>query len=192
MVRIFISIILIFGTIVVGIFYLGPAWHTFQTIRSTTQNLADISTELDDLIQNRDTLIETINEISKNDLDRLQRALPQGINGAQFLVILEAAIVRFGLQINGIDIATAPVGTVGTSGTRAQPKPINTPAAKAPTTIGELPFSITVTGSYESIKNFIATLEQMVPFIDVTEISFNSPSRPDTFTVLIKAKTYYQ
>src|SRR3990167_343839 len=146
MIRIFISILLIFGTVILGIFYLGPAWQSFQNLRSATRDLTEISAELDDLIANRDTLIATINQISKNDLARLQQTLPQGISGATFLVSLEAVILRHGLQFNSIDIATAPTAAQSTAGVRAQPKPGTTQApVRAQGTIGELPFNITVT-----------------------------------------------
>lgn len=187
--RLLITIILIFGTVVVGLFYLAPEWQDFRSIRKDAEDLAFINEEFSALIQNRDGLIDLVNSVSKDDLRRIDRALPQGLQAAEFLVTLESLATKHGLAMRRVDIASAAAQTRPSTG---QPRPGGAPAALPGGSINEFPVGIVVSGGYESFKGFLFDLEKNLRLIDVQDVTFTSPEKSSAFEIVIKAKTYYQ
>ena len=197
MARTLIIILLLFGTGAGGIFYLRPAWQEFNAARQETNYLASVSGELDDLLKSRDTLLAAVNSISKEDLGKIDLALPQGQHAAEFLVMLERTTLRNGLLLKQIDLSGTFQKGASSSGSevsKSQPKPSSVQTTvESEKPFKELPITMTVSGSYESFKTFLRELEQHVRLIEVESISFNAP--PESSQVIefnIKLKTFYQ
>lgn len=188
--RLLITIILLFGAVVVGSFYLLPEWRSFRELREAAQELREISAELDLLTENRDELLSRINSISKDDLRRIDQALPTGPQSAEFLVLLEKLSSKNNLALRRVDlISEAALG----SSPGGQPRPGGAPGKSVKTGgIAEFPVGISLGGSYEAFKGFLNDLEQNLRTVDVTDISFTSPEKVNAFDFAVKAKTYYQ
>lgn len=187
--KLFLIIFLLFGAGVVGLFYLGPEWQKFQTLRQENRQLQQTSGELDGLTERRNTLIEEINAISKEQRNTIVQALPEGAAAADFLVNLEAMTKKRGLALKRVDLAS----TVEVKGGVGQPKAggIAT-ATQTKGAILEFPVSLNVAGSYESFKEFLQDLEKNLRLIGVQEISFIAPSRGGTVDFTMRLKTYHQ
>lgn len=181
---------LLAGTLVVGLFYLGPAWSDFRALRTGNQELSDISEELDNLIQNRDALINSINTISKDDLARLDRALPQGPHASEFLVSLENLAKQYGIVLKRVDLASFVEAKLKAGG---QPRPGGTTLTSPPRGgITAFPATINIIGTYPAFKSFLGALEQNLRIIDIQDISFSTAAKADVFDFTLSAKTYYQ
>lgn len=201
----FIAIIFLVGSIAVGVLYVWPQWTHYHGLRQEIDDLVAISGEFDDLIKNRDALLSAINSVSRENLARLEQALPVGAHASEFLVSLESYTTGNGVSLKRVDLAS-PVeerrpagqekpqgGQTGQNPVPSQPKPVA--ASSAPRTekqIAELPFTIQVSGSYDAFKKFLGALEHNVRLIDIQEISFSSGARADILDFTLKAKTYYQ
>lgn len=190
--RIFVSILLLFGAAIIGLAYLAPEWREFREIRKEVQNLTNTSAELDNILQNRDALVKTINAISQNDLARIDKTLPQGPRTSDFMVTLERMAAERGVILRRVDLASFSQPQTPESG---QPRP---GGAIGGETLAEfhrvkgLPVSFTVQGSYESFRNFLEDLEKHIRLIDLEEISFSSPGSTSRIDFSLKARTYYQ
>lgn len=188
--RLFITIILLFGTGVTGLFYLGPEWQTFRSIQKEINSLSRISSELDEIAEERDTLIELINTISAEELARINKSLPQGAHAADFLVFLERLSAEHGIVLKSVDLASFTEEKRDISG---QPTPGGAILTPAPSQkIKEFPVTIQVSGTYESFKTFLENLEKNLRLIDVDSFSFTSQGDAKIIDFSIKAKTYYQ
>lgn len=185
MARLFITTILILASAVIGVFYLRPQWQQFQTLQEESENLRNIATELDDLIQNRDALIKAINTVSRQDLQKIDQALPQGPRSAEFLVLLETLAKRNNTVLRQVDLIGSGEAQSG------QPRPGGSLTAPSIGTIKEFPVSINVGGSYDAFKSFLGDLERSLRIIDINSLSFSASSR-DLFEFSLKGKTYYQ
>lgn len=184
-----ITIILLFGTTIVGFFYLLPQWRNFQALREDSTALAGISEEFDALIQNRDALLNLINSVSSDNLQRIDQALPVGIRAADFLVSLESMAGKNNVVLRRVDLASSAEA----SPRGGQPRPAGaTVSAQKSGVINEFPVGISISGSYESFKGFLSYLEKNLRLIDVRDIAFTPPDKPSAFDIVIKAKTYYQ
>lgn len=184
--KLFITLVLILGGTIVGVFYLRPQWQEFKTLGEEAENLRDLSAELDELIQNRDSLIQTLNSVSGEDLKRVDLALPQGARSAEFLTMLEILAKKNNILLRQVDLIEEPPSATG-----GQPRPggaVNLPRTGA---YRELPITLSVTGSYESFKSFLRDLESSLRIIDVLGVSFSGSGR-NQFDFTVKGKTYYQ
>ena len=201
--RIFITLILLFGIFILVFFYLLPAWGSFNDLQQGNQDLQKFSEEFDELIQNRDNLIKTINTLSKDDLNSLDEALPQGAKAAEFLVALDNLAKKNNISIKRVDVPNIEVkggNQTKTSGdstsNKGIPRPGVTTITQAPQklgSVGELPLSLGVSGVYESFKQFLWELEKNLRVVNVSELSFNAPAdsnKPIDFS--LKLTTYYQ
>lgn len=209
--RTLLAIIFFIAALGAGVFYAWPQWNQFLDVSREVGDLTAVSQQYDDLVKNRDALLSSLNAISKDNMDRVDSALPLGARASEFLVALESYTVGAGVTLKRVDLvspsaekkqsAEHPSSARGVQGaqipspSQPQPKPSGAGggAQKPKQEVSELPFGIEVAGSYEGIKKFLAALEHNIRLIDVSEISFNAPAKAgEPFSVSLKAKTYYQ
>lgn len=198
--RIFISIIFLAGALLLGIFFVRPQWERLQSLKNEVLELEEIGAEFDNLIESRDTLLGLINSISKDNLARVDRMLPQGPYASNFLVSLEALTLQNGMALRRIDLVSPQAERSEQAQAQAQ-KGASAPGAPRPTAGGvprvakeieELPFNLQVSGSYAGFKKFLAGLERNLRLIDAEDISFSASGKDASLDFTVKAKTYYQ
>ena len=212
--RTILAFIFLIAAFVLGVFYVSPQWTQLSDADRRISDLSAVSQQYDEVIKNRDALLASINSISKDNLDRVDGALPLGAHAADFLVAMESYTIGNAVVLKRIDLVspssgdksenktkTASFATPGSGApvpspaTRAQPSPSagNKAAPKEENAVSELPFSVEVLGSYGALKKFLSALELNIRLIDISEISFNAPTKADDpVSFALKAKTYYQ
>lgn len=211
--KIVTAFVFFFAALALGFFYTLPAWQKFQSLGGDIGQLEQASAEFDRLIANRDNLLNLINGITKDNLDRLNQMFPQGAHASDFLVAIEALTSQNAIALRRIDLVSPSSGGQGSGKSAAsvsQPRPTATAGmaggagASAGSAAGakkqdkanaaqELPFSIQVAGSYDNFKRFLASTERDLRLIDVDEVSFStSGKRDEPIEFTLKAKTYYQ
>jgi len=191
--RAFITLILLIGTVILGWFYLRPEWKYFQELRSSNERLEQLSAEFDELIKNRDTLVDLINSVSKNDLDRIDKALPKGSQAGEILVMLENLVGKNDLSLQSIGLSA---GAEQFSKTAVGPKLGSvSPLAPQiqPESIKDFPVDLSVAGSYESLKKFLAEIESNLRVTDAASLSFGGMNKPEEkVNFSLRVKMYYQ
>lgn len=206
--RIITALIFLLAAFTLGFFYTLPQWERLQALGDEIRALAQVSAEFDQLIANRDSLLERINSITKENLDRLDSMFPQGPHTSDLLVVLEALTVENSVALGRVDLASTDTSsqasgqTTGRSG--AQPRP-TAPASASPTAgqtpkqqapgngVQELAFIIQIAGSYDNFKKLLVSMEKNLRLMDVQDIVFNASGKADeALGITLKAKTYYQ
>lgn len=206
--RIITALIFLLAAVALGFFYTLPEWQRFQALGRDSADLAQVSSEFDKLIANRDSLLDQINSITKDNLDRLDSVFPQGPHTSELLVALEALTVENNMALGRVDLVSPDTSTPSAapaSRPASQPRPAAPAAAGA--TAGqtqrqatgevagaqELPFSIQVAGTYLNFKKFLASVEKNLRLINVDGVSFGASGKGDeALGITVKAKTYYQ
>lgn len=191
--RAFITLILLLGAILIGVFYLRPEWKRFQELRVSTERLQQLSSEFDELIKNRDAFVDLINTVSKTDLDNIDKALPKGSQAGEVLVTLENLVGRHGiiLQSIGLTAGREPATKISSSPSIGSASVVST--AVPASAIKEFPVDLNLTGSYDSIKNFLSEIEKNLRITDVTSLSFGSmKDASEKIGFSLRVKMYYQ
>lgn len=206
MLRYGISSLLLIGALLIGIFYLKPAWDQFQQIRTETEHVRLLSAEFDDLIQNRDALIAKLRLVSKDDLTKLEALIPQGPQPLDYLIALQQTAQASGV---GIAFTKADINPPASSSGAAQksttasrsPQMLNPSEQPTPqtTAIKDLPVGIDITGSYETLKTFVGRIERFGRLTDISTLNFsgqsggaNQTSSGNAFTFSMSLITHYQ
>lgn len=194
--RTFIIFILLLGTVLIGFFYLEPQWQRFQSLRNDNADLQQLNSEVDALVSNLNTLGTTITNIPKENLQLLADALPQGAQGAEFLVVLERIATKNGLALKqtNIESDSSSATQASAAAQSGQPRPSGVVAQSA--LVGNtkaLTINFHLNGSYDGFKSFLKDLEQLVRITNINELSFSAPQRVgDTVDINMKITTYYQ
>ena len=189
--RSILLILLLLGAALIGFLYLRPTWEEFQALRKTNADLENLSAELDGLISNRDIMLQKINSVSKENLERIEKTLPKTAQITDFLTFLEELAGKYSLELRAsYESASEARGKILSN----QPLPaaaISLPGGAD--AIQELAGSINISGSYETLRSFLADLERNLRITDINSIAFGSP--PETkqqFQFSLNLKSYYK
>ncbi|MBI2053430.1 MAG: type 4a pilus biogenesis protein PilO [Candidatus Sungbacteria bacterium] len=205
MVRLITASVFLLAALGIGFFYTLPEWRRFQGLGTEITQLEAAGAELDSLVANRDNLLNLINGITKEDLDRVDQILPQGARASDFLVAMEALTGVAGMELQRIDLvspqktsatvpgnpqASLPRAAVGGQDGAAvleggREKEGDIPGVRT------LPFTVEVSGSYENFKKFLTALEKNLRLIDIEQIQFTASGESGAVDFTLKAKTYY-
>lgn len=202
--RLIIASVFFLAALGIGFFYAMPEWERFQSLGAEIAQLSAASEDLDSLIADRDNLLNLINGITKEDLDRVDQVLPQGARASDFLVAVESLTAANGMGLKRIDLVSPQKASAVSEGNpqAALPRPsveAESGAALAAAREGTgdvpgvraLPFTVEVSGDYTSFKKFLAALEKNLRLIDIEQISFTAKEKDDTIEFTLRAKTYY-
>ncbi len=181
-----------------GFLYLMPEWERFQKLKTENENLQDVNAELDTLIDKKKDLLAVVEGLSSADRARIERALPVGINAADFFVRIEELSLRSGVTLKSIDAggttgdAKQPQRAAGAAGV-PRPSAGDAPPPRASTAkqINEFPIGLVAEGTYEALNAFVSGLERNVRLIDIEGINFSSAIK-SALPLTFKIKTYYQ
>lgn len=195
MFRIIVPALFFLGSVIIGVFFLTPAWEKFQNIRAETLSLEEISAEFDRLTAKREELAGFINNISKEDLDRLEQIVPRGAQGLEYLVFLEHLAESHKLSLRRLDLTTTIRGASKT----ASAHPATSPSSISPASLGagvqktiaDLPVQISATGAYGSLVQFLRALESHARITDVQDISL-TPFEEEGLNIIMRLMTHYQ
>ena len=188
MLKLFVPLGLIFISVVIGMLFLIPGWQHFLAVEADTRHLEDINTELDTLTSKRDSLIEQINGISRENFERINQMIPTGAHGPEFLVYLEQLALAHGLAIKKLDLGSSIV-------TKEKIPDISTAVFTVPTIEEPVPYKMLtvnmgVSGSYDALKDFLRDLESSMRITNVTSLGLTNEKNVFSFSLVLQ--TYYQ
>lgn len=134
------------------------------------------------LVSNNDLSSVKTNTDDQNTKSVLD-ALPSQFDATAFATSLQQAILnRSGVSIQGINVPSDD-GTTGSTGTAVATN-------QTDPTPQEMKFDITVSGSYDQIRNMMLDLERTIRPIKVTAITLTGNDA--SMTATISGVTYYQ
>jgi len=171
----------LFVVIAGGIFFgfIDPTFSRLKDIRAEEVQFDQALTRSKELQQVRDQLLSRYNTFSANDLDRLEKMLPDNIDNVRLVLDFDAIASRYGMRLRNIALEKtsdirASQGRVGAGDSAYQ----------------SVVLSFSVTGGYDSFRSFLEDLEQSLRLVDVSSISFGaSPSGLYDYSVSIN--TYW-
>lgn len=195
MVKLFLAILLLFGAVVLGIFFVWPEWTRRQNLLTDNNDLTRLSEEFDRFKSSRDDLNRQIEKITKEKRDRLEKAIPRGVHAPEFLILMENLTNANGILLSSINISSEDKGQKNPPSSAPKTASNTEPSSstKVEGIINEYPVNIAITAQYESLKRFMKDLEQSLRLVDVSDVSFGGmEKKTDSTSISIKLKTYYQ
>lgn len=174
-----ISILLILAAIALFAFFTNPRFAEVQTLADEVAQFDDALERSKELISLRDALLSRYNSIPTQDINRIGTMLPDSIDTVRLIIDIDALAARYGMSLANISIGSADEpavrGGIGPTGSA----------------FGKLTLSFTVASTYDRFHAFLGDLERSLRILDITSISFGSPTAAGVTPYNISLTTYW-
>lgn len=160
-------------------FYIDPTYASIKEVRAHEATLDQALDRALDLQQTRDQLLSRYNTFAQADVDHLTKLLPDHVDNVRLTLDMDGIASRYGMRVRNVSIEK-PGQNSNLSGT------IGPDEAQ----YESLVLSFTVSGTYDTFRQFLSDLERSLRLVDVVGVHFTSTdSSVYDFTVSIK--TYW-
>jgi Tfp pilus assembly protein PilO len=176
-------ILLIIVGILVFWFFVQPKQSELAALKGTLSTLNKQSEQLASNRKKLEALIEDLNN-SKDDITRLDEALPLDARVTKVHILLETLIARSGLTSSSLSIS--PQGEQIVAGdTEVLENPY-----KAPRKLQKVDISMAVTGDFDQFMVFLRSLERSARIMDIASIDMQA-SGDNQLDFNLNLTTYY-
>jgi len=164
----FIILLLIFFLVV-------PEYNTFKQLQTELgEKTAEFNAEFDYYAAITKTYFDL--KSRQDDVKKIDDALPQNSDFGENIYFLQETARASGLTVKDLFLSKSSLSNAGTNITG---------------NVKDIVFSIDVLGDYTSLDNFIISLEKSSRIFEITNISFDSASKPPySFSLQIKTHSY--
>lgn len=170
----FIILGIAFGVFLVGI---KPLYEEVKGLRRDAASSDEAQEKAQDLIARRQTLINTKEKFSPEDLTKLQKMLPGNPDNIRLARDLDALAQRFSMTIRRVQAQIPDESQASTIG----------PADQG---YGFADISFSLTGSYPSFVLFMQAVERNLRLLDTRQVTFTSGDK-DIYEYQVVLRTYW-
>ena len=163
-----------------------PTYGDIKVLKLEKQEYSDAVKKFDELIRKRDEIISRKNSFSGDDLNKLERILPDNVNNIGLIIEIQDIANRYAFPLEDVrfDVSEKKKQTGGTPASPQQ-------ALSSQKPFETFNFEFSVTGNYQNFLKFIADLESSSRLIDITSIDFAAREGSSSFKYSVKAQTYW-
>lgn len=170
---------IIFVITAIGLFfgYIDPGYNQIEALRAEEERYDEALDKSRELQRVRDQLLAKYNSLSSEDLERLQKLLPDNVDNVRLILDLDSIASKYDMRVRNVAISRGIGQTSGTIG---------------PNTGSHNSFLLTfaVTATYENFLLFIQDLETSLRLVDVADVSFEASDTPE-LDFKISIRTYW-
>ncbi|MBI5470044.1 type 4a pilus biogenesis protein PilO [Candidatus Kaiserbacteria bacterium] len=166
-------------------FYTKP---TYDSVQGTQEEIASYNAALDkatELQQLKQQLLARYNAFSPENIDRLQKLLPDHVDNVALILDFDSVAARYGLSLENVDVSTpasgaANQGVVGGGGTRYD----------------SLTMKFSTAGTYNNFKDFLHGIEASLRVVDLVSLSLTeqnavTPTGEPVYRYDVILRTYW-
>lgn len=168
-----ISFALVFG-------FVRPGVASIHSLVNEKKSYDDTLTKSKELRDIRTKLTDIYNTFPVENIDRLNKMVPNNIDNVQLVMDLNSIASKHGMIIRNVVVNTGPETD------EVKKKLIGSSSKK----YGSVTLNFSVTASYESFKAFLKDLRDSLRLVDVVDISFSS-EEIDLYKFDLAVKTYW-
>ncbi len=191
MTRFIMPIIFIAIAVTGFLMFTKPIYEDITVLRADASSYDEALSNSKALENERDKLTSKYNAISKEDLDKLQKLLPDNIDNIRLILEIGKIASPYAMVLR--DVKYNATESQSSAGMVAQAGGAQTPTQKD-YKILDMEFS--VTGTYSNFINFTKDLESNLRIVDISSVVFSSDgdakSNPSgAYKYNFKIKTYW-
>lgn len=149
----------------VALFYTftRPMYSGAKELALTASEHKNVLRNISDIIATRDRLLGNYNSISKAEIERLSKALPQNVDTVRLALDLDNIAAKYGISITSVSLD---------SDSEQDNNQIVLPGSK--NAYEKALVSVTFVSNYENFRSFLADLEKSLRIMDVRSVSFTT------------------
>jgi Tfp pilus assembly protein PilO len=167
----FIPFILIAICIATYYMYISPLYSQVQALSSKKAEYVSALQKAREVNQKKEELLTAYNAISPEDLDRLNKIIPDHISNVEIANSLNSLASSHGMTIKALQILT-PKSNSSEEGSKMPYKTWN--------------ISFSVTGKYDQFIGFLKDIESNIDLTDVVSLTIRAPKANPT-TMMAKS-----
>ncbi len=169
--------------IAAGLFfvYTDPTYQRIKATRAQEMEYDQALTKSKELLALRNSLIAKRNTFSADDVQKVERVLPDNVDNIRLILDTETIAQRYNLHVQNIGIKSPQAGRSDRS---------QLAVGETDDPVGSVQFSFAVSAKYEDFVRFLKDLERSVRIVDIESISF-SIGLGDLADYSVSIKTYW-
>jgi Tfp pilus assembly protein PilO len=173
-----ISIILIIISVAAYFTIINPEYKNIGVLQGEKEEFNVALDRARELQKIRDELNDKFNAFTRNELDKLEKILPDNVDNVRLILDLDGIASKYDMTIKNVSLVENQVAISG---------------VQESSEIGEISLSFSVGSPYGEFKRFIRDLEQSLRIVDIQKLSFNSDSDggEGSMNYNITIKTYW-
>jgi Tfp pilus assembly protein PilO len=187
-----LPLILIIVAIAALFMFTVPMYNDIKLLSAEGRSYNEALGNSKALENERDKLTAKYNAFNKEDIDRLEKMLPENVDNIRLILEIEQLATPYGMalrnvQYNKAETSNSPQGGIAGPGIRPQRRE----------EYGTFDLEFTTSGSYTNFMSFIRDLENNLRLVDVYSVAFSSNIAPsqktaaDVYEYNVKIRTYW-
>lgn len=190
--KIVLPVIFILASIAGFFLYINPQYAIVKENRAQLAKINDAVKKADQLKAIRDKLMLERDKITPEDMDRISKMIPDGVENIGLIIEMNNIAHDMGLEL-----LNPSIGNVST----ASNAPSNGGSAVGSTGLdigpdskkfGQLSMSFTVNTTYEKFIAYAKELERSLRLVDITDVKFGQPdAKTGKMNFSITIQTYW-
>ena len=158
--------------------YIDPTYADVRTLRAEEGAYNEALNRSRELLNVRDQLVSRLNAFPQLSLERLEKLIPDHVDNVRLILDLDATAVKYGMRVRNVTIVSDPTRVErGALGTGDQP-------------FESVILSFTVSGTYDTFRQFLSDLERSLRLTDVVGLSFTT-NEVGIYNYTVSIKTYW-
>jgi Tfp pilus assembly protein PilO len=163
-------------------FYVNPVYKDIQVLQEESKQFDEALDKSKKLQKIRDELLLKYNSLSSDDLDRLEKLLPDNVDNVRLVLDLDGIASAHGLSVRDVAISS-------TSEEESEEVTIVGPDSDL---FNSIQLSFSVTSTYDDFLLFLRDLEESLRIVDIKELSFEAPNEESSFSEYdVSLETYW-
>ena len=176
---------ILFVIVSVALFFTvtDPIYKQVKDLKIKYAQYQDVLDKSAELLRQRKTLQDKYDSFSKEDINRLNKLLPDTVDNVRLIIDMDEIAKRYGLTIKNVRLDDTKADKTGAKDS------INT-ITGGEAKYGMIPMGFSVTADYNSFLSFLEDLESSLRIVDVTNIGLK-PGANNIYSFDVSLKTYW-
>ncbi|PIT91031.1 hypothetical protein COU17_02555 [Candidatus Kaiserbacteria bacterium CG10_big_fil_rev_8_21_14_0_10_49_17] len=184
MIKVLTPILLVIATVGIFLGYINPAYAEIQALRADEEQFNQALERARELQSVRDALLSRYNTFAKDDIDRLEKLLPDHIDNVRLILDIDGIASKYNMRTRNVTIS---------QGNNSRSSSQNETAVVSVDTnpYGSVVIEFSVAATYEDFLRFLHDLESSLRVVDLVGLSFQSDVSGDLYEFAVSLKTYW-
>ncbi len=173
--------------------FTNPTYKEIAGYKAQAAAYNEALTNAKELQQVRDQLSDKYNTLPKEDIDRLEKLLPNNVDNIRLIIEIERIASTYGMVIKNVkyDVSTTAAASAAPAVEGAEMQVLDQNRD-----FGTFSLSFSTEGKYDHFLTFLSDLERSLRIVDVKSIAFtsadtNKSGDPTSYKYDIEINTYW-
>lgn len=177
MIRLLIPFVLVI--VALGLFfgYIDPTYQEIKTLRAEEKTYDEALDQSRELQKIRDVLLSRYNTFSQQDLDRLEKLLPDHVDNVRLILDIDSIASNYNMRTRNVTVSGADSEDPNTIGANQG-------------VVDSVVLSFSIAATYDNFIRFIKDLESSLRIVDLVGLSFKA-TEGEAFNFNVSIKTYW-